>query len=115
MVETTLRAYRAGEPAVFLAAVAPYIKAMWAPYTTNLTTPYDDLTDYDKVRARAAADCPGQPAPSQGVGGAGPRRRRRAVEGRQAAGHPPFKPLAPAPLTRARHPPPAPRAPPGHA
>jgi hypothetical protein len=50
MVETTMRAYRAGEPAVFLAAVAPYIKAMWAPYTGNMTTSYDELTDFDRVR-----------------------------------------------------------------
>lgn len=49
MIETTLRAYHAGEGREFLARVAPFIKDMWAPHTAPLAKPYDELSDYDKV------------------------------------------------------------------
>ena len=54
MIETTLRAYQAGAPPQVLRALAPHVKALWAPATrAELGRPYAELSDYEKVMVDA--------------------------------------------------------------
>ncbi|GBF88022.1 hypothetical protein Rsub_00734 [Raphidocelis subcapitata] len=72
MIETTLRAFEAGQP--------PAV-AMWAPYTQpNLTQPYEELSDYERVMLDAFDGGYVSFDSFRPLEGAEARRRARAAE-----------------------------------